>query len=213
MIYFIGIGLEDPEDISLRGFEAVDECDYVYIDNYTSKLSYSVDKLEKLLNKKLILADRDLVENSSEILERSKKSNVAFLVAGDVFAATTHIALYIEAVKKNIKTKIIHNASIINGVGETGLNLYNFGKITSIHLDNINIKSPIDTIKKNLSINAHTLILLDIDTKNNNYLSINQALKYLVSNGIDEHTKVIAISQLKHIKYDTFYILEKMKLT
>ncbi|MBI2671272.1 diphthine synthase [Candidatus Woesearchaeota archaeon] len=196
MLYLIGIGLNDEKDISLKGLEAIKKCRFVYLENYTSKFNTDVKKLEKLCNKKILLADRNMVENSQEIINNAKKYNVAFLVIGDVFSATTHINFILECRKNNIKSKVIHNASIITAVGETGLEIYKFGKITSIPFNNENIKIPIETINKNLKDNMHTLIILDLDPLNNKYLSANEALKYLVKNSIPENTKVLICSQL-----------------
>ena len=63
-LYFIGLGLWDEKDISLKGLEAVKQCDSVYLESYTSKLNCKVEDLEQLYGKKIILADRDLVERS-----------------------------------------------------------------------------------------------------------------------------------------------------
>lgn len=59
--------------------------------------------------------------NSDEILENAENEDVAFLVAGDPVAATTHTDLILRAKKKNIKTQIVHNASIFNSVACCGL--------------------------------------------------------------------------------------------
>ena len=57
---------------------------------------------------------------------------VAFLVVGDPFGATTHADLMIRARELGIKTKTIHNASIMNAIGCCGLQLYSFGETVSI---------------------------------------------------------------------------------
>ena len=114
-LYIIGIGLNDEKDITLKGLEAVKKCDFVYLESYTSKLQCSVSDLEKLYGKKIILADRELVEkNSDEILQKDK--DVAFLVIGDPMCATTHVDLMIRAKEKNIEVKVIHNASIVSAI-------------------------------------------------------------------------------------------------
>ena len=101
MLYLIGIGLRDEKDISLKGLEAVKKADVVYLENYTSKLSCSVEDLEKLYGKKIITANRELVEQKAEeaILKNAQTKNVAFLVIGDVFGATTHVDLMLRAKK------------------------------------------------------------------------------------------------------------------
>ncbi|MEK9207878.1 MAG: MGMT family protein, partial [Patescibacteria group bacterium] len=56
----------------------------------------------------------------------------------------------IVAKKLGISTKIIHNASIINAIGITGLQLYKFGKVSSIPFENDTIEVPYDNLKINL---------------------------------------------------------------
>ena len=98
-LYLIGIGLGDEEDITVKGFHAVKRCSKVYLESYTSRLvDADISKLEKFYSKKIILADRELVENTDEIIEMAKTKNVAFLVVGDVFGATTHINLLTGAI-------------------------------------------------------------------------------------------------------------------
>lgn len=182
MLWLIGIGFGDEEDLTLRSLEVIKECDLVYLENYTSIINFDVKKLEKLVNKKITLANRDLVENKNDIINKSKSKNVAFLVVGDVFSATTHTDLLLRAKQNNIKTSIIHNASIISAIGETGLSLYKFGKISSVPFPEKNFKpqSFYDVIRDNKKIDAHTLILLDLRPEEKRFLTINQAIKILL---------------------------------
>src|SRR3989344_7106762 len=120
-LYLVGLGLSDEKDITLRGLEAVKKCSKVYLENYTSLLQCSKEVLEKLTGKKIILADRTQTENQSdEIIAEATKTDVALLVVGDPFAATTHINYLLDCKKKNVDIKIIHNASILTAVGEIG---------------------------------------------------------------------------------------------
>ena len=41
-LYFIGIGLNDEKDISVKGLELVKKADSVYLENYTSKINCDV---------------------------------------------------------------------------------------------------------------------------------------------------------------------------
>ena len=180
-LYFIGLGLNNEKDITVNGLEAVKKSDLVYLENYTSVLNCTKEQLEKFYNKKIILANRKLVESDgNEILENAKTKNAAFLVAGDSLAATTHIDLFLRAKKEGIKCHVIHNASIINAIGVTGLQLYKFGKTTSIPLENENIESPYDVLKGNLSLGLHTLLLLDLNPTGIMYAipSLNFLLKH-----------------------------------
>ena len=147
-LYMIGIGLWDKKDITAKGLEAIRLCDYVYLEDYTSKMNCTKEELEEFYGKKIKLADRDLVEQRAhEILDKAREHEVAFLVIGDVFAATTHTDIRLRAFKKGIQVKVIHNASVLTALGETGLELYKFGKVTSIPFENENVISrPISAI-------------------------------------------------------------------
>lgn len=109
-----------------------------------------------------------MVESSSdEILEGADTLNIAFLVVGDPFGATTHTDLALRARELSISMQSVPNASILNAVGATGLQLYNFGQTVSMvfFTDTWRPSSFYDRIKENASIGLHTLILLDIKVK------------------------------------------------
>ena len=44
-----------------------------------------------------------------------------FQVVGDPFGATTHSDLFIRARERGIKTRVVHNSSILNAIGCCGL--------------------------------------------------------------------------------------------
>jgi diphthine synthase len=217
VLYFIGVGLNDEKDISVKGLEAVRKCSKVFLESYTSKLNCSVGKLEKFYGQKVVLADREMVEKMAEvILKDALKKDVAFLVIGDVFSATTHVDLMLRAKEKGIKVKVIHNASILTAVGVTGLELYKFGKVTSIPFDNENVKSPVDVLKGNQKLGLHTLFLLDLDPIENKFLSIKEGIQYLIKNKIKNDTLAVACARLGSeepvIKVGKLKELEKVKI-
>ncbi|XP_029488017.1 diphthine methyl ester synthase isoform X1 [Oncorhynchus nerka] len=163
MLYFIGLGLGDAKDITVKGLEIVKQCSRVYLEAYTSILTVGKDALEEYYGLELILADRDMVEQEAdEILKGADVSDVAFLVVGDPFGATTHSDLVLRAVNAGIQYRVIHNASIMNAVGCCGLQLYNFGETVSIVFwtDTWRPESFYDKIKKNRDLGMHTLCLL-----------------------------------------------------
>lgn len=166
MLYLIGLGL-NVDGISEFGKEVAKRCKRVYLENYTINLPYSEGELrEKLLLKKVIPADRKFIE-SEQIVDEAKRQDVALLIYGSPLTATTHISLINEAKRLNVKYKIIYSASIIDAVAETGLQLYKFGKIASMpkwdEKKNFTPDSFMEIVKENQSINAHSLILIDID--------------------------------------------------
>ena len=181
-LYLIGLGLNDEKDITLKGLDAVNKADFVYLENYTSKLNCNISYLEQIYGKKIIFADRNLVENEAEktILKNAKEKGVAFLIVGDVFSATTHMDLYLRAKKMGIKTLVVHNASVLTAVGITGLQLYKFGKTTSIPFHNENVETPYDALALNQKNSLHTLFLLDLKEYSNDSLSVNDAIRYLL---------------------------------
>jgi diphthine synthase len=144
------------------------------------------------------LADRELVEQKAEdtILNDAKTKNIAFLVIGDVFGATTHVDIMLRAKKANIKVKIIHNSSILTAVGVVGLELYKYGKTTSIPLENKNVNTPIEVINQNKKNGLHTLVLLDLKPEQDRFMTIHEALDYLVEKGLREELKVVGCAGL-----------------
>ncbi|CAG9467082.1 unnamed protein product [Pedinophyceae sp. YPF-701] len=200
VLFMIGIGLSDEKDITVKGLEAVRRCQRVYLEAYTSILMYGTDtaKLEEFYGKKVTVADREMVEsNSDEILEGAAEVDVAFLVVGDVFGATTHTDLQIRAREKGIPVQVIHNASIMNAVAACGLQLYRFGEAISIvfFTETWRPDSFYDKIKRNRDMGLHTMCLLDIKVKEPNlealckgktvydpprYMSINTAIEELL---------------------------------
>lgn len=183
MLYLISLGLAGANDISIKGLEALRQCDMVYVDTYTSVLPYSLEDLQNIIGKKVDIrtAGRELAEQAAEltILSSAKEHHVAFLVLGDVFSATTHIDLVQRARSLKIPIHIIHNASVLTAVGATGLQLYKFGKTASIPFENDIVETPYRILEQNKSIGAHTLFLLDLHPSEKQFLTIADALAYL----------------------------------
>ncbi|CRG99642.1 diphthine synthase, putative [Plasmodium relictum] len=221
VLYIIGLGLGDEKDITIKGKEIIEKSDIVYLESYTSILFISKEDLEKFYKKKIYEVDRNFAEeNCEEILSEAKNKIVSFLVVGDPLCATTHHDIILRAKKENIKVHIIHNTSIISAIGESGMQLYNFGQIVSIPFFEKDYKptSFYDKIKINLYNNFHTLCLLDIKVKertienimkNRNiyepprYMTINEAIEQLLycedihkKNVITQNTMGIAIVRI-----------------
>lgn len=127
-----------------------------------------VEAMEVLFGKKIDVVDREVVEQKSEgILRCTHGGDVAFLVVGDPFGATTHMDLVVRALNEKIPLNIVHNASIMNAVGCCGLQLYSFGETVSIPFwqDGWCPDSYYDKMCSNLENSWHTLCLLDIKVK------------------------------------------------
>ncbi|XP_055679958.1 diphthine methyl ester synthase [Lutzomyia longipalpis] len=165
MFFIIGIGLGDPKDITVKGLEIVKRCDRVYLEAYTSILSCGQESLEDFYGRKLILADREMIEqHTDEIFADAEVKDVAVLVVGDPFGATTHTDLMLRAKEREIPCQVVHNASIMNAVACCGLQLYSFGETISIPYWTETWKpdSFFGKILKNRQMGLHTLCLLDI---------------------------------------------------
>lgn len=186
MLTLIGLGLHDENDITLRGLEEAKNADKVYIELYTSKWHGNLQNLEKLIGKKIQeLTRKDLEEGSKQILNQAKNQNVVIFVQGDALVQTTHIALLQEAKKLGIKTKIVHNASIISTLGETGLHPQKFGPYITIPFPEKTKgelpDSVYEVISENKKRGLHTLCLLDVVGEENRYMSANEGMRALLS--------------------------------
>ncbi|GAA5862537.1 hypothetical protein JCM1840_004217 [Sporobolomyces johnsonii] len=168
MLYLVGLGLSDEKDVTVRGLEAIKASERVYLEAYTSILGVGKERLEAFYGKDIIVADRDMVETESDaILENADKVDVAFLVVGDPFGATTHADLLLRADALSIPYTVIHNASVMNACGAVGLALYNYGQTVSIPFftENWRPDSWLERVRENLRLGLHTLCLLDIKVK------------------------------------------------
>ncbi|KAJ2597101.1 diphthine synthase [Coemansia sp. RSA 1721] len=198
MLYIVGLGLSDERDITVKGLEAVKGSERVYLEAYTSILMVPKERLEAFYGKEVIVAHRETVEsNSDDILRDADKIDVSLLVVGDPYGATTHSDLVIRAHELNIPVKTIHNASIMNAVGSTGLQLYSFGQTISMvfFTETWRPDSFYDRINENAKIGLHTLCLLDIKVREQSienmmrnrpiyepprYMTVNQAVEQLL---------------------------------
>lgn len=206
MLYFIGLGLYDEKDISLKGIEALKKVDDIYAEFYTANLfGTTLSAVEDIINKEIRVLTREEVEEFNIPLNAAMEKDVAFLAAGDPLIATTHIDMMIEAKKWNIETHVIHSSSILSAApGLAGLQAYKFGKVTTIPFPEENYfpHSPYHAIKANKQLKAHTLVLLDIRADADRYMTVNQGLEYLLKvekelsgNIVTEDSLAVAIAR------------------
>jgi len=210
MLYIIGLGL-NKEGITQEGLSAIGKCAKIYLEGYTVDFPYLVEELEKIIGKKIVKLVREDVEGDKLVREAGKE-DIALLVYGSPLFATTHTSLIMDAKKAGIETRIIYSASIFDALAETGLQLYKFGKITSMPAwkKNFTPDSFLDIVKENASIKAHSLILTDIG------LSLKDALSQLEISAKNKKMKIeniIVCSQMgtktRKILYDTLDNLKK----
>lgn len=168
MLYLVGLGLGDEKDITVKGLEIVKSCHHVILENYTSIIQGGAERLSAFYGKPVEIANRETVESyAGSILDRAAVSDVAFLVVGDPFGATTHSDLMLRAHRRGISVRTVHNASIMNAVGACGLQLYSFGQTVSVCFwtDRWRPDSFYARIAENKKAGLHTLCLLDIKVR------------------------------------------------
>ncbi len=196
----------DEKDITLRGKKAIADSDAVFLEGYTSMLLKDRVGLATLHNKEIEVLGRQGVEQEADrILAATKQGNAAFLVVGDVFTATTHHDLYLRAKEQGIPVKVIPNAGVMNAISLTGLDLYKFGRTTTLVYPEKNYRptSFYDVIVENKKRGLHTLCLLDIKMDEQRFMTVNEALKLLLEiaeekndNTITLHTHAVGVARL-----------------
>jgi diphthine synthase len=183
-LIFVGLGLYDEKDISLKGLDEIKNCDKVFAEFYTAKLSGTDQKnIEKIIGKKIQVLNREETEKGDKIIESAKNETVVFLTCGDPMTATTHVDLRLRAIDQGIETKVIHGSSIITAVpGLLGLQNYKFGRTTTLAYPEKDYfpTSPYQVIKENKEMGLHTLVLLDIQAEKNKYMTANEGISYLL---------------------------------
>jgi diphthine synthase len=185
-LVFIGLGLYDQKDISIRALEELKEADAVFAELYTSLMpGLSIRKLEEMAGKAVKVVSRRVLEEEEgqQLFEEAKKGKVAFLVPGDPLIATTHVDLRIRAEKMGIKTRVVHGASVVSAVrGISGLQNYKYGKAVTIPFSEQGFVSetPYRVIMENRKRGLHTMCYLDIKAEEQRYLAIKEALQTLL---------------------------------
>jgi len=183
MLYLVGLGLADERDITVKGLEIVRSCTEIWLEAYTAILpGVDVQKLSTFYGKEVRVADREKVESGvGKLIEKAQTENVALLIVGDPFGATTHADLWLRAKKLGVDVGVVHNASIMNAIGACGLSLYAFGQTVSIPLFQGNWRpdSFYERIQSNKQAGLHTLCLLDIKVKEPNLAMLETKGKFV----------------------------------
>ena len=208
-LIFIGLGLHDELGMSLRGLAEAKSCDFLFTEQYTNPMpGLNLGNLAAITGKNVIVLSRREVEEEAEriILPKARSGKVGFLVPGDPMVATTHVDLRLRAHRARIATRLVHSSSIASAIaGVTGLQSYKFGRTVTIPV--IGTEIPDSTylgIKRNIVGGLHSLVLLEVDTEHNRYVSIPEALKRLLvysgtkkDSTITERTLVVGAARLE----------------
>jgi len=201
-LVFVGLGLYDEKDISLRGLEEIRRADAVFAEFYTSLMpGLSLQKLKRLAGKRIAVVSRRILEeeDGKPILEEAKKGKVAFLVPGDPLIATTHLDLRIRAERQGIKTRVVHGSSIVSAVmGLSGLQNYKYGRSVTIPFsdESLTYETPYRVILENRMMGLHTLCYLDIRAEEQRYMTIKEGLQSLLDIEKQKRRHVITLSTL-----------------
>ncbi|MGP3666832.1 MAG: diphthine synthase [Candidatus Bathyarchaeota archaeon] len=201
-LVFIGLGLNDENDLTIKGLEKARKAEEVYIELYTNLMpNFSTKNLEKMIGKRVtVLKRRDLEEKAEEVLiKKAEKNDIALIVPGDPMIATTHVWIRLEAEKKGVKTEVIHAPSIYSAAPSiTGLQIYKFGKTVTIPFpkENYKPKTPYEVVKENFIRGLHTLVLLDVDAEKGRWMSIREGLEYLLAIEEEEKSKIVTSEKL-----------------
>jgi len=163
---FVGMGIWNEKDISMRGLEELRNCDVVFAEEYTGRMQEgSLKRLEALIGKKIIILPREEVEEEKRILNEAVSKKVALLVPGDPMISTTHISLKLSAEKMGVETKVVHSSSIITAaIGECGLQVYKLGKPCTLAIWSKGYEptSSYDVIVDNIERGLHSVVFLDL---------------------------------------------------
>jgi len=185
-LVFVGLGLFDERDISLRGLEEIRDVQAVFAEFYTSLMpGLSVRRLKELVGREVVAVSRRALEEEvgKKILQEARKGKAALLVPGDPLIATTHVDLRIRAEKEGIKTRVIHGSSIVSAVvGLSGLQNYKYGRSVTIPFPGGNFASetPYRVIMENKKRGLHTLCFLDIRAEEERYMTVKEGLEALL---------------------------------
>jgi diphthine synthase len=184
MLTFVGLGLWDEKDVSLRGLEAIRAADEVYAEWYTAHLGgASPAKLVEFYGRPVTFLDRDPLEKGDALLEAARTRDVVLLAVGDSMTATTHVDLRVRAEQMGIPTRVVHGASIATAVaGLLGLMSYKFGRATTIVFPDGHYfpTSPYDVLRDNRERGLHTLTLLDLRAAESRYMRASEGAALLL---------------------------------
>ncbi|MFB6139789.1 MAG: diphthine synthase [Halosimplex sp.] len=183
MLTFVGLGLYDERSITVAGRDAVRSADRVVAEFYTSKLAgATVDDLESYHGVEIEVRDRAGVEQTpDDVLDDAQSDDVVFLTAGDTMISTTHTDLRLRAHERGIETRVVHGTTAQAAASSlTGLQNYRFGKATTLpfrrsHAGDDLPGSVLETIDDNRERGLHTLVFLDIDAANDEYMRADEA--------------------------------------
>ena len=182
-LVFLGLGIHGVEGIPLVGLQTLKASDEAYLEKYTSPISEeTLSELNALVDKEVMTASREFVEDGRILLDHARKDLVVLVVPGDPMIATTHSELATRCRKLGIETRTIHNSSVLTALaGEIGLHAYNFGKpVTITQGPPASMATVYSTLHSNLTRYLHTVLLIQYDVDSSYFVPPNEAIASLL---------------------------------
>lgn len=200
MLVFVGMGLHDPLDLSLKGLREIEAADHVYAEFYTSTPFVTEDALKEAYGREVRILSRAEVEEEEIPLRAAEDGRAVFLVGGEPLTATTHVELRVEAKRRGIPTRVVHGSSIVTAAPSLlGLMGYKFGRDTTLPFPYKGrlAQSPLDVVTNNMERGLHTLVLLDIKREEDRYLTAGYAIELMLETDgpIRNDTLVCAVAR------------------
>lgn len=178
MFILAGVG-NNIDEIPLGVIEYLKRVDFVFIEYYTNIFPKDIYEYLIKIRNDIKIVYRDFVENQlEEFILKNNDKNIMLIVGGSPNFATTHVSLIDFCRKNGIKYKIINAPSVFDEIGKIGISIYKFGIIISIPFHES--ESFYFNIEKNRKNGYHSLLLLDIDIKNNRYLTFKEAIERIL---------------------------------
>jgi diphthine synthase len=187
VLTFVGLGLYDERSVTVAGRDAIREADRVVAEFYTSRLAgTTVAELRAYHDTDIEVRDRAGVEQTpGDVLDDAETRDVAFLTAGDTMVSTTHVDLRLRAHDRGIETRVVAGTTAQAAASSlTGLQNYRFGKATTLPFERSHgghgvPRSVLESLDANRERGLHTLVFLDIDAANDDYMRADAAARSL----------------------------------
>ncbi len=164
MLYLVGLGLS-PDHLSEEARRILSSVETVYLDTYTNVLrEEDILAYERAVGRTFLRAQRkDLEDGMKKLIDEARRKDVAIAVSGDPFTATTHVSIYVEALRNDIPVQYVLGISIHTAaISLSGLQHYRFGSIVTVPYLWKESPSFYERIHRNMRNNLHTLLLFDL---------------------------------------------------
>jgi diphthine synthase len=157
----------------------------VFADDFTALMPPDTfEFLQRTRRDPILRLGRERLEKGTEVLQAAAAPGGAvLLVPGDPMAATTHVSLRVEAVRRGLPTRLVFAPSIIHmAFSEVGLQHYKAGRTVTIPYPEKGFAptSPIERIDANRAAGLHTLVLLDVKSQEGRYMSAADGVKFML---------------------------------